>query len=110
MGGIYCLPVSAEQPALASQPDLANDMWSPLVLTQDNLEGDDLADRPNKVLTTLEAVAFFQQDLEAQGTELGLGIMTGQNANDGAHKATTGAPTSELRRLAPPRTAMPPPI
>ncbi len=90
MGGICCLPVFAEQPALASQPDPANDVWSPLVLTQDNLEGDDLANCPNKVLTTLELVALFQQDLEAQGTELGLGITTGHNANDGAHTGNNG--------------------
>jgi hypothetical protein len=65
-------------------------VWSPLVLTQDNLEGDDLANCPNKVLTTLELVALFQQDLEAQGTELGLGITTGHNANDGAHTGNNG--------------------
>jgi hypothetical protein len=90
MGGIYCLPVSAEQPALALQPDPANDVWSPLVLTQDNLEGGDLADHPNKVLTTLELVALFQQDLKAQGTELGLGNTTGHNANDGTHTGDNG--------------------
>jgi hypothetical protein len=85
MGGIYCLPISGGQPALASQPDPANDAWSPLVLTQDNLdEVDELADLPNEVLTTLEIVALFQQDLEAQGIELGHGIATGHNANDGA--------------------------
>ena len=86
MGGIYCLPISAEQPALASQPDLANDAWSPLVLTQENnSEVDDLADLPNEVLTTLEMVALFQPDHhEAQGTELGHGNTTGHNANDGA--------------------------
>jgi len=84
MGGIYCLPISVEQPALASQPDPANDAWSPLVLTQDNLEEDELAAPPNEKLTTLELVALFQQDLEAQGTELGHGNMTGHNANDDA--------------------------
>jgi hypothetical protein len=84
MGGIYCLPISVEQPALPLQPDPANDAWSPLVLTQDHLEEDELAAPPNKVLTTLELVALFQQDLEAQGTELGHGNTTGHNANDGA--------------------------
>ena len=54
MGGIYCLPISVEQPTLVLQPDPANDAWSPLVLTQDNLEVDELADLPNEVLTTLE--------------------------------------------------------
>jgi hypothetical protein len=47
-------------------------------------EVDELADLPNEVLTTLEIVALFQQDLEAQGIELGHGIATGHNANDGA--------------------------
>ncbi len=84
MGGIYCLPISGGQPALASQPDPANDAWSPLVLTQDNFEVDELADLPNEVLTTLEIVALFQQDLEAQGTKLGHGNTTGHNANDSA--------------------------
>ncbi len=84
MGGMYCLPISAEQTALTLQPDPANDAWSPLVLTQDNLEEDELAARPNEVLTTLELVALLQQDLEAQGTELGHGNTTGHNGNDGA--------------------------
>ena len=84
MGGIYCLPISTEHPALASQPDLVNDAWSPLVLIQDNLEEDELANIPNKVLSTLELVALYQQDLEALGTELGHGITTGHNANNGA--------------------------
>ena len=85
MGGIYCLPISAEQPVLASHPNPANDTWSPLVLTQENnLEVDELADLPNEVLTTLEIVALFQPDLEAPGTELGHGNTTGHNANDGA--------------------------
>ncbi len=35
-------------------------------------------------------MAFFQQDLEAQGTELGLGITTGQNANNGIHTGDNG--------------------
>jgi hypothetical protein len=83
MGGIYCLHISAEHPALASQPDPANNAWSQLVLTQDNLEEDVLADLPNEVLTMLELVALYQQDLEAQGTKLGHGMMTGHNANDG---------------------------
>ena len=84
MGGIYCLPISAEEPDPASQPDPANDAWSLLVLSQDNLEVDKLADHPNEVLTTLEMVALFQQDLEAQETVLGHGNTTGHNANDGA--------------------------
>jgi hypothetical protein len=84
MGGIYCLSISAEQPTLASQPDPANNAWSPLVLTQDNLRKDELADHPNKVLTTLELVALFQQDLKAQRTVLGHGNTTSHNANDGA--------------------------
>ena len=84
MGGICCLPISTEHPALASQPDLANDAWSPLVLTQDNLEEDEIANIPNKVLSTLELVALYQQDLEALGTKLGHGITTGHIANNGA--------------------------
>jgi hypothetical protein len=58
-GGIYCLPISTEHPALVSQPDPANNVWSPLVLTQDNLEEDELADLPNEVLTTLELVDLY---------------------------------------------------
>jgi len=48
------------------------------------LEEDELANIPNKVLSTLELVALYQQDLEALGTELGHSITTGHNANNGA--------------------------
>jgi hypothetical protein len=83
--GWHLLPayLPAEQTALASQPDPANNAWSPLVLTHDNLEEDELAARPNELLTMLELVALFQQDLKAQGTELGHGNTTGHNANNG---------------------------
>ena len=77
-------PISAEQPALGSQPNPANDVWSPLVLTQDNLGVDELADLPNEVLTPWDVGAHFQLDSKAQGTELGHSIMTGHNANNGA--------------------------
>ena len=110
MGGIYCLPISAEEPDPASQPDPANDAWSPLVLTQDNLEVDELADHPNEVLQTLEMVALFQQDLEAQRTVLGHGNTTGHNANDGALTGNNVGADLGTQATGAPSTAMPPPI
>ena len=48
------------------------------------MEEDVLADLPNEELTMLVLVALYQQDLEAQGTKSGHGMMTGHNANNGA--------------------------
>ena len=72
MGGLFCLPISAEIPALGTGLDPSALPWSPLILTQD-LEGDRLADESDE---TLDALALFQSPPAAQEDERRSGTMT----------------------------------
>jgi hypothetical protein len=85
MGGLFCLPISAELPALGTGLDPLALPWSPLILTQD-LEEDRLADEPND---TLEALALFQPSPVAQGDERRSGNTTDHTTTLGTQ--ATGA-------------------
>ena len=80
MGGLYCLPTSAELPDLETAPE--GIAWSPFVLTQANLGEDRLADTPNDDPDALEALALFHLSPAAQGDERRSGNMIDHATTD----------------------------
>ncbi len=78
MGGAFCLPISMENPAIATAPDVPDCALTPRALSQDNLAtGVRRTTSPNGDIGTLGAVVLFQSDPAAQGTEGRSGIAPG---------------------------------
>ncbi len=70
MGGTFCLPISVENPAIATAPDVPDLALTPCALSQDKLAmGAHCTTSPNGGIGTLGAVVLFQPDPAAQGTE-----------------------------------------
>ncbi len=78
MGGAFCLPISMENLAIATAPDVPDLALTPHALSQDNLAmGARHTTSPNRDIGTLGAVVLFQPDPAAQGTEGRSGITPG---------------------------------
>jgi hypothetical protein len=99
MGGLYCLPTSADTPANAAAHDPQGAAGAPLLLTQDGLGGDRHVDAAND--DALMATAPFRSPPAAQGTKQRFGnatdhtavndALTGNISNvDNAHTGTIG--------------------
>ncbi len=70
MGGTFCLPISVENLAIATAPDVPDPFARTLrTLSQDNLAtGARHTTSPDRDIGTLGAVVLFQPDPVAQGT------------------------------------------
>jgi hypothetical protein len=78
MGGIFCLPISMENPAIATAPDVPDLALTPRALSQDNFAtGARRTTSPEGDIGTLGVVVLFQPDPVAQGTEGRSGIALG---------------------------------
>jgi hypothetical protein len=75
MGSAFCLPISMENPAIATALDVSDFALTPRTLSQDNLAiGARRTTSPNRDIGTLGVVVLFQPDPTAQGTEGRSGI------------------------------------
>jgi hypothetical protein len=84
MGGIYCLPTSANTTVNAEAHNPQGTAGTPLLLTQDGLGEERHADAANDKLT---ATALFRSPPPAQGSERRSGNVTGHTT---ANDASTG--------------------
>jgi hypothetical protein len=77
-GGAFCLPISMENPAITTAPDVPDLALTLRALSQDNLAtGARCTTSPDRDIRTLGVVVLFQPDPAAQGTEGRLGIAPG---------------------------------
>jgi hypothetical protein len=78
MGSAFCLPISVENPAIATAPDVPDLVLTPRALSQDNLvTGAHHTASPDRDIGMLGAVVLFQLDPAALGTEGRSGIAPG---------------------------------
>jgi hypothetical protein len=88
MGGLYCLPTSADTPANAAAHDTQGATGAPLLLTQDGLGGDHHADAAED--NALTAMAPFRLPSMAQGTKRRFGNATDHTTIDDALTGNVG--------------------
>jgi hypothetical protein len=88
MGGLYCLPMSADTPANAAAHYPQGAAGAPLLLTQDGLGGNRDADAAND--NALTAMAPFCSPPAAQGTKRRFGNATDHTAVDNALTGNVG--------------------
>ncbi len=88
MGGLYCLPMSADTPANAAAHDPQGAAGAPLLLTQDGVGGDCHANAAND--NALKATALFRWPPAAQGTKRRFGNATNHTAINDALTGNVG--------------------